>query len=317
MRRRVPARRHEGTAGSVVAVAATLHGEKILITGPTGQVAGSVARTLAVDNEVWGLARFKDEHARAELGKAGIHCVAHDLSTGAPLTGVPRDFTILCNFAVVKSGNFARDLAANAEGAGHVIRHCRGARAVLHCSSTAVYAPNGGKPLAEDAPLGDHHRALMPTYSIAKIAAETVVRFAAREHDVPTTIARLNVPYGDRAGWPAFHLAMIEAGLPIPVHPDGSRYNPIHDDDIVRMVPVLLGVATVPATTVNWAGTEVVSIEEWSRFLAETVGVGREPTFEVSDDAVPSAVIDTTRMHDLIGASEINWRDGLGRWQAK
>ena len=39
--------------------------------------------------------------------------------------------------------------------------------------------------------------------------------------------------------------------------------------------------------------------------------MGRDD-LEVSDDAVPSAVIDTTRMHDLIGASEINWRDGSG-----
>ena len=31
---------------------------------------------------------------------------------------------------------------------------------------------------------------------------------------------------------------MIEAGQPVPVHPDRpNRFNPIHEDDIIRMVP--------------------------------------------------------------------------------
>ena len=63
-------------------------------------------------------------------------------------------------------------------------------------------------------------RAHCPVYSISKIAAETVARFAARQWNIPTTIARLNVPYGNNGGWPWFHLMMMKAGAPIPVHSD-------------------------------------------------------------------------------------------------
>ena len=35
-----------------------MRGTKILITGPTGQVASPIAQALAADNEVWGIARF-------------------------------------------------------------------------------------------------------------------------------------------------------------------------------------------------------------------------------------------------------------------
>ena len=35
--------------------------QKILVTGPTGQVAGPVAHHLAQDNEVWATSRFSDE----------------------------------------------------------------------------------------------------------------------------------------------------------------------------------------------------------------------------------------------------------------
>ena len=37
-----------------------LHDEKILITGPAGRIASGLARSLAADNEVWGIARFSD-----------------------------------------------------------------------------------------------------------------------------------------------------------------------------------------------------------------------------------------------------------------
>ena len=120
--------------------------------------------------------------------------------------------------------------------------HCRKARAFLHCSSTGVYEAADGTPQRETDPLGDNHRVMMPTYSISKIAAEAVVRTTCRIFDVPTTIARLNVPYGDGGGWPAFHLALMRAGVPVPVHPDGpSRFNPIHDDDILATLPAMLG----------------------------------------------------------------------------
>jgi UDP-glucuronate 4-epimerase len=43
---------------------------------------------------------------------------------------------------------------------------------------------------------------MFQTYSISKIAAEAMARSCARRLKLPTTIARLNVPYGDRSGWP-------------------------------------------------------------------------------------------------------------------
>ena len=48
-----------------------MRGFKILITGPTGQVAAPIAKALAPDNEVWGIARFSDSAAREQLEKAG------------------------------------------------------------------------------------------------------------------------------------------------------------------------------------------------------------------------------------------------------
>jgi UDP-glucuronate 4-epimerase len=292
-----------------------LRGAKILITGPTGQVADPVARALAADNEVWGIARFTNAAARAGLEEAGVHCQTVNLATG-DFTGLPTDFDYVLNLAVAKSGNWDKDLGANAESIGLLMAHCRGAKAFLHCSSAAVYDPPDDEPRTERSALGDNHKPLFPTYSISKIAGEVVVRTMARVLDVPAIIARLNVPYGDNGGWPFYHMEMTLGGIPIPVPPgDPARYNPIHEDDIIATLPKLLAAASVPATTVNWCGDQTVSLQEWCTYVGSLVG--REPVFEESAQALRGNPTDATRMRELVGATTVDWQDGLRRMAAK
>ena len=49
----------------------------------------------------------------------------------------------------------------------------------------------------------------------------------------------------------------------------------------------------MPATTVNWGGSEPVSIEEWCTYLGELVGV--EARFEPTANTIDSVAIDTAR----------------------
>ena len=290
----------------------TLAGSKVLVTGITGQVALPVAEQLASTAEVWGLARFGEPQAKARVEALGVRPVAADLAQPDGLGAVPQDFDYILNFAVVKSGDFAYDLAANAEGIARLMAHCREARAVLHCSSTAVYQYEGQAPRREDAPLGDNHRNMFPTYSISKIAAESMVRFAARQFDIPAIIARLSVPYGNNGGWPWLHLLLMKEGKPIEVHPQRpNRYNPLHVDDYIEKVPLLLGAASPEAVTVNFGGSVPVAIEEWCEYMGELTGL--KPRFEDNPDAFGSLAIDTTLMHQLIGETRVDWRDGIRR----
>ncbi len=127
----------------------------------------------------------------------------------------------------------------------------------------------GHHVFAEDDELGDNHGVwpFLRTYSICKIAAEATARWASVRYGLPTTVARLSVPYGDRGGWPAIHLEMMLNGSDIPVHRDApSVYHPIHQDDIVAMVPACsarprhrpppsTGAATKPSASRSGAGT--------------------------------------------------------------
>ncbi len=291
-----------------------LHDRRILITGPTSQVGRPIVERLAATNDIIGLARFTDAQARAELEAIGVACVPIDL-VEADFASVPTDVDVVLNFAVTKTGDFGRDLAANAEATGLLMHHLGPVDAFLHCSSTAVYAPDAQRPFTEESPLGDHHRVMFPTYSIAKISAESVVRFAARAYGIPSVIARLNVPYGDGGGWPWLHMEMILEGQPITIHPGGPNlFNPIHDDDIAASLPSLLDAAAVPAPTFNWGGSQSVSIETWARHLAELMG--REVSLEEQEATLSSVPVDTRRFEELHGPTSVDWRDGFRRMVA-
>ena len=287
-------------------------GKKILITGPTGQVAEPVVAAWSPIAQVYVLARFSREEDVLRMQALGATCLKVDLADPGGLAEVPDDFDYVLNFAVVKTGDFDYDLAANGEGVGRLMSHCRSASAFLHLSSTAVYEYAGHEPRSEDSPLGDNHRVMFPTYSISKIAAETVCRFAAHHFKLPTTIARLSVPYGDNGGWPYFHLLMMEQGIPIDVHPEApNNYNLLHVDDYLEKLPRLLAAASVDVTTVNFGGSDATSIEEWCGYLSELTGL--EPVFQDNPKAFGSLNIDTRRMHTLIGPTQVSWKQGILR----
>lgn len=288
-----------------------LEGRKILMTGAAGQVAFPIARHLAACNEVHALGRFGNAQDRERLEALGIRCIVADI-TGDSFAHLPDDFDYVLNFMSTRTGDFDVDLEANAVGIGRLLHHCRRAKAWLHCSSSAVYAAAGNEPLAESAPLGDSRRKLLPTYSIGKIAAEVMVRYAAQQWNVPATIARLNVAYGNNGGLPAHHLEAILADQPILLPPEKPNLRSLlHEDDYIGQLPRLLAAAGVPATIVNWGGSEPVSVEDWCAYLGELVG--RTPRIVYSEEAFGGAVLDPTRMHALAGPTRVDWRDGMRR----
>lgn len=285
--------------------------QKILVTGPTGQVAGPVAHHLALDNEVWATSRFSDESKKEAFEAAGITCVKSDLGSG-DFSELPEDFDYVLHFACSRTPDFETDLTANGEGVGRLMSHCRRAKGFLACSTTGVYEADDHNPFTEESPLGDNHRVMAPTYSLSKIGAEVVARFAAKEFDLPTIITRLNTPYGSNGGWPYYHLMMMKNGVKIPVHTNKpSEYTLLHQDDINRTVSGLVQAASVPARIVNWSGQEHVAIETWCTYLGELIGV--EPLFDYTDETIESVKTDNTKMQALVGPAQVEWKDGLRR----
>ncbi len=289
-----------------------LSGEKVLITGPAGRIAYGITKMLAPDNEVWGIARFSDVAARDEIEALGVTTRAVDLGD-ADFNDLPSDFTYLLHIAADFGEDYERGLRVNAEGTGLLLSHCRNARAALVMSTVTVYKPHPDPwhPFREDDPIGDAGLPNPRPYSIVKIAEEAVARYCAREFDLPITIARMGTAYGDRGGLPLWHLQAIAEGRPVPARWDPLPYTPIHYDDINAQVEALLDVASTPARIVNWAGDVAVTVQEWSAYFGELLGVHAEVQVQVVPGASVGSVCDHTQRLSITGPGRVNWRDGF------
>lgn len=289
-----------------------LSGEKILITGPAGRIAYGIARMLAPHNEVWGIARFSDPASREEIDALGVTTRAVDLGD-ADFAELPDDFTYLLHVAADFGEDYERGLRVNAEGTGLLLSHCRRAKAALVMSTVTVYKPHPDPfhPFREDDPIGDAGLPSPRPYSIVKIAEEAVARYCAREFDLPITIARMGSAYGDRGGLPLWHLQAIAEGQPVVARWDPLPYSPIHYDDINAQLEALLDAASVPATIVNWAGDVPVTVQEWSRYFGELLGVDVDLQVQVVPAASIGSVGDHTKRTLITGPCTVDWRDGF------
>ena len=124
-----------------------ISGERILITGVTGIIGQAVARSLAGDNVVWGLARFagRDSEAsdamvapserhmstRGGLDALGITTRPLDVAAG-DFDDLPDDFTSVIHLAWRRAELSELDVAlrTNVEGPGVLLQHCRNAKVV-------------------------------------------------------------------------------------------------------------------------------------------------------------------------------------------
>jgi len=292
-----------------------LRGEKILISGPAGRIAFGLARSLAADNEVWGIARFSDPAARAKVEALGVTTRAVDLDEGR-LGDLPTDFTYLLHLAADFSvDDYDRAMRINAEATGLLLEHCRRAKAALVMSTVSVYRPHPDPwhAFREDDPLGDAMAPPSAPYSVTKIAGEGVARYCARSLQLPVTIARMGAAYSDEDGLPVWHMQAVAAGEPVRTRWDPMPYAPIHDADICAQLEPLLDAATVPATIVNWCGDEAVSVQQWSAYFGELLGAA--PTIEVRP--IPGASVgsvgDHAKRSAITGPCTVGWKEGFRR----
>jgi nucleoside-diphosphate-sugar epimerase len=291
-----------------------LSGSKILVTGATGQVARPIAEALAQRNEVWCIARFSDPEARRQLEARGIRTHAWHLGD-ASFGALPDDFThVVHSAAEIYTPSYDESIRANAEGAGFLMAHCRKARAFLHVSTFGVYEihPDREHAYREDDRLGGY-ASYAPTYAVGKLAAEAVVRTAARQLGLPTTIARLNIAYGSagHGGVPTQMCDALAAGRAWPLMARPNWGSPIHEDDLIWQTEALLEAASVPATIVNWAGDEAVSERQMLEHITDLTGLPLRT--ESSEVTFNFFVSDNTRRRQLVGPCRIHWKDGFRR----
>lgn len=297
-----------------------LKDRKILITGVTGKAVLPIAAALAVDNEVWGQARFHNQTDRDAVEALGIRACAADLASG-DLSTVPDDVDYLLHFAWMRApgDELEQVLRVNVEGAGLVLHHCRRAKVALVVSSMSVYAAVADPwyRYAEDDPIGASPTQAAATSPISKIGLESMARFSARAYGLPMTIARLTTVLGPHLAYYGKQLTGILEGRMIILPGECSTHNPIHSEDMIRQIEPLLDAAGREPLTVNWCGDEVAISQDTIPRLGELAG--KPARFEVK--SVPGIaggnLADNTRRLSITGPCETGFSDGLERMAAE
>jgi UDP-glucuronate 4-epimerase len=134
----------------------------------------------------------------------------------------------------------------------------------------------------------------------------------SEQFKIPLTIIRICSTYGPEGGTPCDRLEMMLQKKPIRLYPDKpNNYNPIYEDDYVELGIRAMEVASIPAITVNWAGSETVSVEDYCAYMGELVGV--QPLFDYTTEAHTPLWPDVTYMHKVLGRTKTPWREGFRR----
>ena len=107
---------------------------------------------------------------------------------------------------------------------------------------------------------------------------------------------------------------MIEAGQPVPVHPDRpNRFNPIHEDDIIRMLPAAARDRRRPGDD-RELGRERAGRPRGVVRRSSASSSGSDVAFVETEQTIGS-VID--RHHEdaraASGDHQVDWRDGMRR----
>jgi nucleoside-diphosphate-sugar epimerase len=290
-----------------------IEGQRILVTGATGQVARPLAEKLNAKNEVFAAARFSDPQAKKELEEAGIRTAKFPMGD-EDLSSLPDvDYVFHCGCNVdPKTPEIG--LAQNAEGSGFLMQRYKDVKAFLHMSSSSVYrvAASSSEPIREDNELGGY-AGYSPHYAMSKLASEAVVRYQARALGLPTIITRLDVAYGTRGhgGVPMIIFEFMKNGMSYTRAESGDSYcSLIHEDDIADQAQALILKAAVPAPVVNLGGDEIASVEDVIGYIESLTGLKMK--METGKDASwGMKVLDNTLRKELGGPCQVAWKDGV------
>jgi nucleoside-diphosphate-sugar epimerase len=309
-----------------------LSGERILVTGISGVAGWPIAQFLARDNEVWGVARFRNSPGPGkeswwgpapagsvdpELIKAGgITVRSIDLGAG-DFRALPQNFSYVLHFAWVRGSLEQLELAlrTNVEGAGLLFQHCRRAKAILVVSGMGIYSahPDPGHLYTETDAIGRGATAYAPTSPAAKLGVEAVARFCGRAFNVPMTIARLNTVMGPPGCLAGQHVRAILGAKAITVPNDPNPHSPIHVDDMKLQVESLLGAAAPSAFITNWCGDEAVTSQRWIGHAANLLGLPASVSVMSQPDVPGGNVADPARRRSVTGPCKADFNESLVR----
>ena len=280
---------------------------RVLLTGTTGLVGQSLSRSLAATNhDVIGV-------SRAVAASPPASTLQIDLAGPWTRQQLPERIDVVVHLAQSdrwQSVDGALDMfAVNTASTLRLLDYAANAGATHF-----VLASSGGLYGSSDTPVSESSavrfgEGALRCYFETKRAAEN---FAQVYQDrMAVSILRPFFIYGSGQRVPKLVPRLIQdvkSGQPIRIKGEtGPALNPVHVDDVVRVIEACLTQAH--RGVVNVAGGQVTSIRAMSARIAQLLAV--TATFQQEPGAVESFVADTSLMERLLGRAPIGFDEGI------
>jgi nucleoside-diphosphate-sugar epimerase len=245
--------------------------ETVLVTGATGFLGGNLARRLLADGtKVRVLTRSASRAQR--LADLGAEVITGDVTSHEAVQAAVDGAQVVYHLAGrlfepwVPAQEYAR---VHVDGTRVLLEACERARALtrlVHCSTTGVLGPTGGRPAAEDAPLRPGN-----AYEATKAEAEQLVR-SAGARGLAAVIARPGLVYGPGD----VHLAAFFAAvLRRRFRPIGRRpvwLHPIYVDDLTAALLACGDDNRAVGECFHLAAPAPVTLAGLARLIAQAAG---------------------------------------------
>ena len=253
--------------------------------GPTlAQMARRAMDAAGRSHRVIGVSRFSSPDQRQTLEAAGVETIQCDLldeSALARLPDVPH-VIFMAGRKFGSAGNEPLTWAMNAHLPALVCARYRRSRIVVF-STGNVYGltPHGRGGSREDdlpVPVGE--------YAMSCLARERIVEYFSNTAGIPVSILRLNYATEMRYGVLVDLARRVSRGEPVDV--TMGYFNTIWQGDANAMALAALTHASAPASIVNLAGAEEISVRSAATELARLLDTDVTFTGHEADDALLS-----------------------------
>lgn len=304
---------------------------RILVTGAAGFIgAHLVDRLLADGCEVIGVDAFtgyysrrrKERNLAPSIREDSFRLVEGDLlalNLDELLRGVGGVVHLAGEPGVRRSwgGNFSRYLERNVLSTQRLLEAAwrNATPRLVYASSSSVYGPNPGHPVAED-----HPRRPASPYSFSKLAAEDLIGLYARERDIPATILRYFTVYGPRQRPEMALSRFISAALrrrPVEIFGDGEQKRDM--TYVSDAVDATVAAFDAPPGVYNVGGGTRATVNQMINAVGRMTGYPVEAVYgPAAEGDVLSTWADSRRAMRVLGyRSRVGLEEGIAaqaRW---
>ncbi len=243
---------------------------EIMILGVGGKMGPTLAEMMVrAGGKVIGVDIFPDENVQQYLDRIGVQTIKCDLFADDQLSNLPNaeNIFLMVGTKFGATGNEPFTWAINLFLPGKLMGRFRNSH-IVYISSGNVYKfisvkTKGATETDEVQPIGE--------YAMSRLGAERIVAYHAIRNQIPTCIVRLF--YATELRYGVIHDIATKIKEGVPIELSMGYFNQIWQGDACDYLIKCLSLCTVPATTINLTGPEILSIRETATKLGELMGL--------------------------------------------